>query len=152
MRKMRCPKCKCDNDRVIDSRGLKEGAGVRRRRECLGCGYRFTTLESIIPEELRVIKRTGEREEFDRGKIRHGIANACYKRPISAEEIDGIVDAVTCSLLQDFDKEVESREIGERVMAQLRRLDEVAYVRFASVYRRFEAVKDFLHEIRGLKS
>ena len=149
---MRCPKCKCDNDRVIDSRGVKDGDGVRRRRECLECGYRFTTLEAVIPEELRVVKRNGERAEFDRDKIRRGVANACWKRPISDEEIDGVVDAVTRSLLEDFDKEVESREIGERVMEQLRKLDEVAYVRFASVYRRFEAVKDFLHEIRGLKS
>ena len=147
---MRCPKCGVDNDKVIDSRAGRDGGTVRRRRECLACGYRFTTLEGVVPEDMKVIKRDGRRDDFDRDKLRNGIANACYKR-VQPEEIDRIVDAVTSSLMHDFDKEVESSEIGERVMAELRQVDEVAFVRFASVYRKFTAVKDFIHEIKGMK-
>ncbi|MBQ6352686.1 MAG: transcriptional repressor NrdR [Lentisphaeria bacterium] len=147
---MRCPKCSAENDKVIDSRAGRDGATVRRRRECLSCGYRFSTLESVVPEDMKVIKRDGRRDEFRRDKLRSGVANACYKR-VPPEEIDRIVDAVTSSLMHDFDKEVESSEIGERVMAELRKVDEVAFVRFASVYRKFTAVKDFIHEIKGMK-
>lgn len=147
---MRCPKCGCDNDKVIDSRAGRDGGTVRRRRECLSCGYRFSTLEGVVPEDIKVIKRSGERKEFDRDKLRRGIANACGKR-VPEEEIDRIVDAVTSSIMHDFDKEVESSEIGERVMAELRKVDEVAFVRFASVYRQFTEVKDFIHEIKGMK-
>ena len=147
---MRCPKCGCDNDKVIDSRAGRDGSTVRRRRECLGCGYRFSTLEGVVPEDMKVIKRNGEREEYDREKLRRSIAKACDKR-ISPEDIDRVVDAVTSSLMHDFDKEVESSEIGERVMEELRKVDEVAFVRFASVYRQFTEVKDFIHEIKGMK-
>ena len=147
---MRCPKCGCDNDKVIDSRAGRDGGTVRRRRECLSCSYRFSTLESVVPEDIKVIKRNGERKDFDRDKLRRGIYHACGKR-VSGEEIDRIVDAVTSSVMHDFDKEVESSEIGERVMAELRKVDEVAFVRFASVYRQFTAVKDFIHEIKGMK-
>jgi len=147
---MRCPKCGCDNDKVIDSRAGRDGGTVRRRRECLSCGYRFSTIEGVVPEDIKVIKRNGERQEYDREKLRRGIAHACYKR-VPDEEIDRIVDAVTSSVMHDFDKEVESSEIGERVMAELRKVDEVAFVRFASVYRQFTAVKDFIHEIKGMK-
>lgn len=147
---MRCPKCGCDNDKVIDSRAGRDGGTVRRRRECLSCSYRFSTLESVVPEDIKVIKRNGERKDFDRDKLRRGISNACGKR-VSGEEIDRIVDAVTSSVMHDFDKEVESSEIGERVMAELRKVDEVAFVRFASVYRQFTVVKDFIHEIKGMK-
>ena len=147
---MRCPKCGCDNDKVIDSRAGRDGGTVRRRRECLSCNYRFSTLESVVPEDIKVIKRNGERKEFDRDKLRRGISNACGKR-VTEEEIDRIVDAVTASVMHDFDKEVESSEIGERVMAELRKVDEVAFVRFASVYRQFTVVKDFIHEIKGMK-
>lgn len=147
---MRCPKCGCDNDKVIDSRAGRDGGTVRRRRECLSCGYRFSTLEGVVPEDIKVIKRSGERKDFDRDKLRCGIASACGKR-VPEEEIDRIVDAVTSSIMHDFDKEVESSEIGERVMAELRKVDEVAFVRFASVYRQFTEVKDFIHEIKGMK-
>jgi len=147
---MRCPKCGCDDDKVIDSRSARDGGMVRRRRECVSCGYRFSTLESVVPEDMKVVKRDGKREEYDRDKLRRGIASACYKR-VSNEEIDRIVDAVTGSILHDFDKEVDSSEIGERAMAELRNVDEVAFVRFASVYRKFTAVKDFIHEIKGMK-
>ena len=148
---MRCPMCGCLEDKVIDSRSVREDSGVRRRRECLSCGHRFNTFESVVRDELKVVKRNNIREDFDREKLRRGIANACYKRPVSDEEIDRIVDAVTSSLLHDFDKEVDSSEIGERVMAELSKVDEVAFVRFASVYRKFTAVKDFIREIKGLK-
>ena len=148
---MRCPQCGCLDDKVIDSRAVKEGAGVRRRRECLGCGCRYTTFEGVIPEELRVVKRNSEREEFNRDKLRRGIANACYKRPVTADDIDRMVEEVALSIQRDFDKEVSSAEIGNRVMAQLRSVDQVAYVRFASVYRKFMDVEEFIDEIRALK-
>lgn len=148
---MRCPKCGCMDDKVIDSRAIKDGVGVRRRRECLKCMARFTTIESVVPEELKVIKRNNEREEFDRDKLRRGIANACYKRPVSSDEIERMAEEVMLSLQKDFDKEVESLEIGRRVMSQLRQIDQVAYVRFASVYRKFKDVEEFIEEIRALK-
>ena len=147
---MRCPKCGCDNDKVIDSRSVKDGFGVRRRRECLACGCRFTTIESIVPDELTVIKRTGKREEFDPAKLRTGLAHACYRR-LSQEQIEELVRKITNSLLRDFEKEVSSEEIGRRVMALLREIDQVAYVRFASVYRQFADVDAFIDEIRKLK-
>ena len=148
---MRCPKCGCDNDKVIDSRSVKEGFGVRRRRECLDCGFRFTTLESVNSEELKVVKKDGTREEFEIGKLRRGIDRACYKRNVSSAEIDRIAGEIASSVQRDFDKEVPSEEIGRRVMASLREVDEVAFVRFASVYRKFTAVKDFVREIKGIK-
>ena len=141
---MRCPKCSCNDDKVIDSRSVKEGFGVRRRRECLGCGYRFTTLESVSSEELKVIKLDGTREEFDIAKLRRGIDRACYKRNVSSAEIASAIQ-------QDYDKEVPSCEIGSRVMTALRAVDEVAFVRFASVYRKFTDAADFIQEIRELK-
>ena len=148
---MRCPQCDCDNDKVIDSRSVRNGMGVRRRRECLACGRRFSTFESVIPEELKVVKRDGSKEEFNRDKLRAGIVNACYKRDISGEDIDLIVGKITSGLLRDFEKEVDSLEIGKRVMEELRELDQVAFVRFASVYRQFQAASDFISEIKGLK-
>ncbi len=148
---MRCPQCDSDNDKVIDSRSVRNGLGVRRRRECLACGRRFSTFESVIPEELKVVKRDGSKEEFEPDKLRGGIVNACYKRDVSGDDIDLIVAKITAGLLRDFEKEVDSREIGERVMEELRELDQVAFVRFASVYRQFQAASDFISEIRGLK-
>ena len=148
---MRCPQCDCDNDKVIDSRSVRSGLGVRRRRECLACGRRFSTFESVIPEELKVVKRDGGKEEFNRDKLRAGIVNACYKRDISSDDIDLIVGKITASLLRDFEREVDSLEIGKRVMEELRELDQVAFVRFASVYRQFQAASDFISEIKGLR-
>lgn len=148
---MRCPKCGCTDDKVIDSRAARDGSTVRRRRECISCGHRFSTLESVVPEDMKVIKRNGERKDYDRDRLRRGIANACWKRPVPDEDIDRIADTVTNSILHDFDKEVPSSEIGERVMAELLKVDEVAFVRFASVYRKFTAVKDFVREIKGIK-
>ena len=146
---MRCPKCGCDNDKVIDSRSFGDGSGVRRRRECSGCAYRFTTLEEIVPEELKVIKRNGVREDYNSDKLRTGIRNACYKRPVSDDEIDRIVEEINHTLLRDFEKEVPSLEIGERVMAALKVLDQVAYVRFASVYKNFTDLDSYTAEINN---
>ena len=148
---MRCPKCGCSDDKVIDSRSVKDGYGVRRRRECIHCNYRFTTLESVSPEELKVIKLDGTREEFDLAKLRRGIDRACYKRNVSSAEIDRMAGEIASSIQQDFDKEVPSAEIGSRVMTVLRKVDEVAFVRFASVYRKFTDAADFIQEIKELK-
>jgi transcriptional repressor NrdR len=147
---MRCPKCACREDKVVDSRVAREGEAVRRRRECLNCQHRFTTYEEIIQAELSVIKRNNTRVEFEKPKLRDGIKNACWKRPISDEIIDELVDDVTTSLQRDFDREVSSKEIGQRVMQELKKVDEVAYVRFASVYREFKDIDQFIDEIRFL--
>ena len=148
---MRCPKCGCNDDKVIESRSVKDGFGIRRRRECSACGFRFTTLESVSPEELKVVKRNGSLVPFDPGKLREGIKRACYKRSVSDEEIDRIVGEIASSLQRDFNNEVHSLEIGRRVMEALRQVDEVAFVRFASVYRKFTDASDFIEEIRELK-
>ena len=147
---MRCPRCGADNDEVVDSRGSKEEPVVRRRRECQVCGGRFTTIESIVPDELTVLKRTGRREEFNPAKLRAGLDHACYRR-LTQDQIEEVVRKVTNSLLRDFEKEVSSAEIGKRVMAALREIDQVAYVRFASVYRQFADVDAFIDEIKTLK-
>ena len=147
---MRCPRCGADNDKVVDSRGSKEEPVVRRRRECQECGGRFSTIESIVPDELTVLKRTGRREEFNPAKLRTGLVHACYRR-LSQEQIEEVVRKITNSLLRDFEKEVSSAEIGKRVMALLREMDQVAYVRFASVYRQFADVDAFIDERKQLK-
>ena len=147
---MRCPRCGADKDKVVDSRHSEDGLSIRRRRECQECGGRFTTIESIVPDELTVIKRTGGREEFTPAKLRTGLSLACYRR-LSQDQIEEVVRKVTNSLLRDFEKEVSSAEIGKRVMALLRELDQVAYVRFASVYRQFADVDAFIDEIKTLK-
>ncbi len=148
---MRCPKCGGVDDRVVDSRVAKDGTSVRRRRVCEKCDYRFSTVENIVPEELTVIKRNGVREIFDRDKLRRGIECACYKRPVSPDRIDRAVDEIAIALLHNYDKEVPSGAIGEQVMSLLRGIDQVAYVRFASVYRKFADVEEFIKEIRALK-
>ena len=147
---MRCTRCGHLEDKVIDSRAAHNGAVIRRRRMCEKCGHRFTTREEIVKASLRIIKRDGRHEEFDRNKLVNGIAKACEKRPISAEQIENIVDTVLAELENDFEREVPSEAVGEKVMEKLEKLDEVAYVRFASVYRRFRDVNQFLHAIEGL--
>lgn len=149
---MRCPKCHYQDDKVIDSRAIKEGAGVRRRRECLSCSHRFTTHELIIDSELKVIKKGGFSEDFDRNKLRKGIDNACYKRPVSIQQIDRAVDDLATAIQHKFEREVPSAEIGRRVMEALLPLDKVAYVRFASVYQDFKAVDSFKDIIREIDS
>jgi transcriptional repressor NrdR len=147
---MRCPKCGHLEDRVIDSRSTKEGRAIRRRRECIGCGNRYTTYEYVENASVVVVKRNGKREPFSREKIIAGISRACEKRPISLTQIEEMVDRIEADIQRQAPGEVTSREIGERVMEELHRLDEVAYVRFASVYRHFKDVNQFLDEIQGL--
>jgi transcriptional repressor NrdR len=147
---MRCPKCGHLEDRVIDSRSTKEGRAIRRRRECIGCGNRFTTYEYVENASMVVVKRDGKRETFSREKIIAGISRACEKRPISLTQIEEMVDRIETEIQRRAPGEVPSKLIGERVMEELQGLDEVAYVRFASVYRQFKDVNQFLDEIQGL--
>ncbi len=146
---MKCPFCHQDNDRVIDSRASEDGEAIRRRRECLGCLRRFTTYERV-EGGLKVIKKDGAREPFDRMKIKRGLEKACWKRPVSDSQLEAIVSAVQEHIENNYDVEVESRVIGELVMDHLRQLDQVAYVRFASVYRQFQDVRDFVKELRPM--
>ena len=147
---MRCPKCEHADDKVIDSRAVRNGDVIRRRRVCLNCSYRFTTYEEVVKATLRVIKRDGRHEDFDRKKMLHAVGIACGKRNISTQQIEGLVDAVITELETEYDREVPSTVIGRKVMDRLEKLDEVAYVRFASVYRRFRDVSQFLSEVEGL--
>jgi len=149
---MRCPFCGHLEDRVVDSREAQDGQATRRRRECLSCARRFTTYERIEEVSPAVVKKDGRREAFDRAKLVRGIEQACQKRPISAEQIEALVSGVERQLQEAGEKEVPSRVLGEKVMARLRELDPVAYVRFASVYRAFEDVGDFMSELAGLAS
>jgi transcriptional repressor NrdR len=147
---MRCPKCTSIEDKVIDSRISKEGTAIRRRRECLECGHRFTTTESFVREGLAVIKRDGRREEFDREKLVHAVRAACHKRPVDLEQLTMLVDDVLDELEASYENEIPSRAIGDAVMIRLRRVDQVAYVRFASVYKEFRDVTGFVDEISSL--
>jgi len=148
---MKCPFCGQDKDRVVDTRTRKDGKAIRRRRLCLNCGRRFITLEEIEDKTLYVIKVDGRREPYDRKKMKKGIQIACIKRPVSVEQIDEIVEKIESEIESRFVKEIESRRIGELVSTYLRKLDEVAYVRFTSVYRKFEDKEEFLKELEGLK-
>jgi len=147
---MKCPFCGHMEDKVIDSRSSEEGRSIRRRRECLNCHRRFTTYENIEETSLIVIKRDGRREPFDRKKILAGLQKACEKRPISTQRLEEMVDKIEYTLQSRFDKEVESTQIGELVMELLYNLDEVAYVRFASVYRQFKDINQFMKELKNL--
>ena len=147
---MKCPTCGHLEDKVIDSRSAKEGQAIRRRRECLSCHRRFTTYETVETTPLFVIKKDGRREAFSREKILNGLYRACEKRPIPAERLQAIVDTLEADLMRQGLDEVKSSEIGERVMEALHQLDEVAYVRFASVYRHFKDLNQFLEELRSL--
>ena len=147
---MKCPFCGHRDDKVIDSRASSDGDAVRRRRVCLKCRKRFTTYEVVEESSLLVVKKDGRREPFDRKKILSGIQKACEKRPISSEKIEGLVSAIEHEIHKKFDKEVFSKNIGELIMDKLAFLDEVAYVRFASVYRQFKDVNQFMAELRDL--
>ena len=147
---MRCPKCTGADDKVIDSRTSRDGLLIRRRRECLKCGAWFTTYEEIFREKLRVKKRNSQYEEFDRRKMLAGLEKACEKRPVSTEDIELLAERVITELENEFGREVPSKQIGERIMQHLRKLDEVAYVRFASVYRQFRDAEQFIDEIKQL--
>lgn len=147
---MRCPKCGGLDDKVVDSRSIKDGQVVRRRRVCKSCGHRYMTYEEAVKSSLVITKRDGRREDFDRNKLLNGVLRACEKRPISIQQVESLVENVTNELYSEYEREVPSTAIGEKVMAKLEQLDEVAYVRFASVYRRFRDVNQFLSEVEGL--
>lgn len=147
---MKCPFCRLDNDRVIDSRSSQDGLAIRRRRVCLSCGRRFTTYERPEETTIKVIKKDGSRVPFERDKIKRGLERACWKRPITTRQIENTTTSIENDVYQHFESEVESRELGETVMRYLRDLDAVAFVRFASVYRQFNDVSDFFEELRPM--
>ena len=147
---MRCPFCQHMDDRVIDSRLSKEGDMIRRRRECTHCLRRFTTYERVEETLPLVIKKDGRRENFDRSKILAGLHKACEKRPISVETLEKLVDRIEQKLQEGGEREIHSRVVGEQIMLELQNLDEVAYVRFASVYRSFKDVNEFMNEVKEL--
>lgn len=147
---MKCPYCGFEESKVIDSRPADEGERIRRRRECLKCGKRFTTHEVIETVPIIVVKRDKSREVFDRNKLTAGLLRACEKRPVSIDQIEGMVDNIETQLQQSLDREVTSMAIGELTMEQLKNVDEVAYVRFASVYRQFKDINTFMEELNKL--
>ncbi len=148
---MRCSHCGSLDDKVVDSRLSKDGGSIRRRRECLNCGHRFTTYEVIENASLSVVKRDGRREDFNREKLFRGLVKACEKRPVSINQLDQAVDEIMTELQTDGIREVPSQAIGARVMTMLRSIDPVAYVRYASVYRKFTAVEEFIDEIQSME-
>ena len=147
---VKCPFCAAVDDRVVDSRESREGEVIRRRRECTACGRRFTSYETIEEIPYMVVKNDGRRERFDRNKLRMGLAKACEKRPVPPIELDRIVDEIESLLHDSEERELATSRVGAIVMERLRELDKVAYVRFASVYRKFEDVDEFLHELKNL--
>jgi transcriptional repressor NrdR len=148
---MRCPKCGTIDDKVIDSRLSKDGVSIRRRRECLGCEMRFTTYEVLEHNEMRVVKRDGRRETLDRQKLLTSIVKACEKRPIDLEQMERAVEDILQELESQQDREISSKKLGAHVMSRLHGIDPVAYVRYASVYREFQEVGDFIEEIESLE-
>jgi len=147
---MHCPFCGHEEDKVLDSRERRDGSIIRRRRQCIGCQRRFTTYERIEDIPAMVVKKDARREPFDRHKILNGLLRACSKRPISTVELDKLVDEIEQELYERPSKEMSSQEIGERVIKRLGELDEVAYVRFASVYRQFKDINQFMSELKEL--
>lgn len=147
---MKCPYCSCEDSKVIDSRPTDEGERIRRRRECTRCGKRFTTYEIIETVPLIVVKKDGTRESFDRVKLFNGLLRACEKRPVPIETIEEAVNDIEVSLQNSLEKEITSQKIGELAMEKLKNIDEVAYVRFASVYRQFKDVSTFVDEVSKL--
>lgn len=147
---MKCPYCSYTESKVIDSRPTDEGERIRRRRECLKCGIRFTTYEVIESVPIVVIKKDKSRETFDRSKLLNGLLRACEKRPVSIDQLDRIVDEIEATLQESMDREVPSQLIGTYAMEKLKQVDEVAYVRFASVYRQFKDINSFMEELSRL--
>ncbi len=147
---MRCLYCNCTESKVIDSRSADDDKTIRRRRECLGCGRRFTTYETIEISPLLVVKSDGTRQAFDIGKIKRGIVKACEKRPVSIEQIDALAEEIAKKVYNSMEQEVSSKAIGEMVMEGLKGLDEVAYVRYASVYRSFKDINSFMSELQRM--
>ncbi len=147
---MKCIYCGCIDSKVIDSRSAEDGASIRRRRECVACGKRFTTYETIETTPILVIKNSGNRQVFDENKLRSGIIKACEKRPVPMHLIDELVEKIKKQIYNSLDKEVTTSSIGEMVMNELKEIDEVAYIRFASVYRQFKDTTSFLKELQSL--
>lgn len=147
---MKCPYCDYYESKVIDTRPTDEGQAIRRRRECIKCGKRFTTYEKIEEIPIVVVKKDGNRQSYDRNKLLNGILKACEKRPVSIDTIEDVVDEIEKNLYNSMEKEITSVEIGEMVMNSLKDIDEVAYVRFASVYRQFKDVNSFMDELKDL--
>jgi len=147
---MKCPYCSHQEDKVIDSRPTDEGATIRRRRECLGCQKRYTTYEKVEYMPLMVIKKDKSRQPYSREKLMNGILRACEKRPVSVDRIDQLIDNIESQIYSTLEREVTSTAIGEKVMEELRNLDEVAYVRFASVYRQFKDINTFMDELQKI--
>lgn len=148
---MNCPYCNNEDTNVLESRGLPGSEGVRRRRQCKKCGKRFTTHERIVHIDLKVIKKSGRVEQYDREKLLKGVSKACYKRKVSREEIENLVDEVECKMLNRKTIEIKSSDIGKMVLARLKKLDELAYMRFASVYMDFDNASDFKEFVNDLK-
>jgi len=147
---MRCPKCTSIEDKVIDSRIARDGNTIRRRRECLECGHRFTTTEFLVRDSMVVIKRDGRQEPFDRDKLLRAVRAACHKRPVDNEQITMLIEDVLDAVEAEYESQVPTKAIGEHVMQRLRKTDQVAYVRFASVYKEFRDVSEFVNEISSL--
>lgn len=147
---MKCIYCGCEDSKVMDSRSIDDGTSIRRRRECVKCGKRFTTYETVETTPVFVIKSTGVRQTFDVNKLKNGIIKACEKRPVTAERIEQLVDDIQKKIYNSFEKEITSKEIGEMVCAGLKDIDEVAYVRFASVYRSFADISSFKKELEKM--
>ena len=149
---MRCPFCHSNQNKVTDSRETSEGIAIRRRRECTDCGKRFTTYEHVEKTPLMVVKKDGRREPFNHQKVLTGLLKACEKRPISVEALEAIANKIEGELQKKFEQELESHYIGELVMQKLAKLDDVAYVRFASVYRQFKDINQFMHELKDVSN
>lgn len=147
---MRCPKCGGLEDKVIDSRAAKDGRSIRRRRECLACDFRYTTYEEVERADIRIVKRDGRIEPFDRHKLLSGAVKACEKRPVSIESIETAIEEIIHDIETTCDREVPSQLLGAKLMEKLHALDEVAYVRYASVYRHFQDIGEFIDEIQAL--
>ena len=147
---MRCPNCGNLEDRVVDSRSTKEGSAIRRRRECVSCSHRYTTYEYVERTSALVVKKDGRRQTYDRDRLLAGVIQACHKRPVSRAEIDALADRVEATVFAPAREEIPSEEIGRAVMEELEKLDDVAYLRFASVYRSFQSASQFMDELRSL--
>jgi transcriptional repressor NrdR len=147
---MKCPFCKVDDDRVVDSRASSDGFAIRRRRECAACQRRYTTYERIEESPLRVVKKDDRREPFDRRKILAGLIKACEKRPVSLDVLERVTETIEGRVLETFEREVPSTYIGQLVMDELKKVDQVAYVRFASVYREFKTIQEFMDELKPM--
>ena len=147
---MRCLYCNCTESKVIDSRSADDDRTIRRRRECMGCGRRFTTYETIEVAPILVVKNDGTRQAFDMGKIKRGVIKACEKRPVPIDKIDALAEEITKKVYNSMAQEITSKEIGEMVMEGLKGLDEVAYVRYASVYRSFKDISSFMSELQRM--